>query len=86
MIQLLVSDPKVCFLTRCVPFADGLQQAYAGSVPFQRDGLYLLHKEGYYSLDTSPLALLWKDGSCSQYFIDTDAQGVTTEQQVGRLS
>lgn len=44
--------------------------------------MYLLHKEGYYALDTSPLALLWKDAACSQYFIDTDAQGVATQNQV----
>lgn len=62
--------------------AEGLQSAYAAPVCFQRDGIYLLHKEGYYALDTSPLALLWKDATCSQYFIDTDAQGVPMQDQV----
>ena len=62
--------------------AEGLQSAYAALVPFQRDGMYLLHKESYYALDTSPLALLWKDATCSQYFIDTDAQGVPMQSQV----
>ncbi len=63
-------------------FAEGLQHAYSAAVPFRRDGLYLLHKEGHYSLTSTPLAVLWKDSTCSQYFIDTDANGVVPEQQV----
>ena len=63
--------------------AEGLQQAYSAPVPFQRDGLYLLHKEGHYSLSSTPLAVLWKDSSCSQYFVDTDANGVVSDHQVG---
>lgn len=62
--------------------AGGLNSAYTAPVPFQRDGIYLLHKEGYYALDTSPLALLWKDPTISKYFIDTDAQGVIMPNQV----
>lgn len=50
-------------------------------MPFQRDGLYLLHKEGHYSLSSTPLAVLWKDSSCSQYFVDTDANGVVSDHQ-----
>ena len=52
-------------------------------MPYPRDGLYLLHKEGHYALGSSPLALLWKDPLCSRYFIDTDQQGVTLPDQVG---
>ncbi|DBA86304.1 TPA: hypothetical protein ACH3X2_005543 [Trebouxia sp. C0005] len=63
----------------CSP--EGLQQAYSTPVPFQRDGLYLLHKEGHYSLSSTPLAVLWKDSSCSQYFVDTDANGVVSDHQ-----
>ncbi|KAL3143993.1 hypothetical protein ABBQ32_003801 [Trebouxia sp. C0010 RCD-2024] len=59
----------------------GLQHAYSSPVPFQRDGLYFLHKEGHYSLDSTPLAVLWKDEACSQYCIDTDANGVVPENQ-----
>ena len=62
--------------------ADGLGTAYSGPVPFQRDGLYMLHKEGHYSLASTPLAVLWKDSLCSRYFIDTDAAGVVPERQV----
>ena len=62
--------------------AEGLQHAYSAPEPFQRDGVYLLHKEGHYSLDSTPLAVLWKDGACSRYCIDTDAQGVASEHQV----
>ncbi|DBA77616.1 TPA: hypothetical protein ACH3X1_009415 [Trebouxia sp. C0004] len=63
----------------CSP--EGLQQAYSTPVPFQRDGLYLLHKEGHYSLSSTPLAVLWKDSSCSQYFVDTDANGMVSDHQ-----
>lgn len=62
--------------------AGGLQAAYAGPVPFQRDGLLLLHKEGHYDLGTSPLALLWKDAQSSRYFIETDAKGNVSPQQI----
>ena len=62
--------------------AEGLQSAYSAPVPFVRDGLYLLHKEGHYSLASTPLAVLWKDSNCSQYFVDTDADGVVPEYQV----
>ena len=62
--------------------AGGLQAAYAGPVPFRRDGLLLLHREGHYDLGTSPLALVWKDGRSSRYFIETDAKGVVPAQQV----
>ena len=62
--------------------AEGLQQAYSTPVPFQRDGLYLLHKEGHYSLSSTSLAVLWKDSSCSQYFVDTGANGVVSDHQV----
>lgn len=54
--------------------AGGLHQAYAGTVPYERDGLLLLHKEGQYHTGHTPLALLWKDAACSRYVIDTDAQ------------
>ena len=42
----------------------------------------MLHKEGHYSLASTPLAVLWKDSLCSRYFIDTDAAGVVPERQV----
>ncbi len=51
-------------------------------MPYRRDGLYLLHKEGHYALEHSPLALLWKDAECSRYFVDTDAAGNALPQQV----
>ena len=78
----LTAQAKV-LLTCCLCFADGLCSAYSDPVPFQRDGLYLLHKEGHYSLTSTPLAVLWKDSLCSRYFIDTDAKGVVPEHQVG---
>eukprot|EP00891_Asterochloris_glomerata_P005970 jgi/Astpho2/5970/fgenesh1_pm.00080_%23_39_t len=63
----------------CTPGA--LQEAYAGPVPFQRDGLIFLHKEGHYSLDSTPLALLWKDAHCSQYVLETEGDGTVPDQQ-----
>ncbi|KAK9837139.1 hypothetical protein WJX81_005845 [Elliptochloris bilobata] len=63
----------------------GLHAALHGSVPFVRDGVTLLHKEGYYELGASPLALLWKDAACSRYHLDTDAAGIVPERQVATL-
>ena len=91
----VVSMPSFCVL-RCLLHAvifllptvtmlcdaEGLHHTYSSTVPFQRDGLYFLHKEGHYSLGTTPLAVLWKDEACSQYVIDTDANGVVPEHQV----
>lgn len=51
-------------------------------MPFVRDGLYLLHKEGHYTLGQSPLALIWKDATCSRYLLDTDLNGNPLQQQV----
>lgn len=43
----------------------------AGAAWFVQDGLYLRHAEGHYELSgaVSPLALLWKDASCSRYVL-----------------
>ncbi|KAK9808700.1 hypothetical protein WJX72_002173 [[Myrmecia] bisecta] len=59
----------------------GLTSAHSGPVDFQRDGCYLLHKEGQYELGPSPLALLWKDAACSSFLVDTDASGVVPQYQ-----
>lgn len=61
--------------------AGGLHAALHGAVPFSRDGVTLLHTEGHYALGASPLALLWKDASCSRYHLDTDAAGVVPPRQ-----
>lgn len=62
--------------------AAGLKSAHSGEMPFQRDGCYFLHKEANYDTEgLTPLALLWKDPECSQYFIDTDASGVVPQYQ-----
>jgi snurportin-1 len=50
-------------------------------MPFQRDGILLLNKEGQYHLGSSPLALLWKDAQCSRFFLDTDAEGAVPQWQ-----
>ena len=57
--------------------------AHSGAVPFVRDGLLLLHREGTYAAGaTSPLALLWKDAGCCRHLLDTDAAGTVPPLQV----
>jgi len=60
---------------------EGLLNAYTAQVPFEKDGLYFLHKSACYHGGQTPLALVWKDASTSKYFIDTDASGTALEQQ-----
>lgn len=62
--------------------AGGLRSAHAEPVQFERDGLYLLHKEGHYLLGQSPLALIWKDASCCRFLLDTDLNGKPLQYQV----
>lgn len=60
---------------------EGLLNVYSEQVPFEKDGLYFLHKSACYHGGQTPLALIWKDDSISKYFIDTDASGVPLDQQ-----
>lgn len=48
-----------------------LQLQQQQQLSFTQDGLYLRHTGGHYSLGgiSSPLALLWKDESCSRYLL-----------------
>jgi hypothetical protein len=62
--------------------AGGLRSAHSEPVQFERDGLYLLHKEGHYLLGQSPLALIWKDASCCRFLLDTDLNGNPLQYQV----
>lgn len=66
----------------------GIQLAYSGSVPFLRDGLLFLNKQGYYNMGLSPLVLVWKDPSTCRYLLSTDRQKATlrVEQGEGRGS
>ncbi|KAM7471518.1 hypothetical protein LguiA_009701 [Lonicera macranthoides] len=62
---------------------EGLQTAYAGAVPYVKDGLLFCNKHAHYQTGNTPLALVWKDETCSQYVIDTDSKGqVPLQQQV----
>ncbi|PHT57765.1 hypothetical protein CQW23_00128 [Capsicum baccatum] len=62
---------------------EGLQTAYAGQVPYVKDGLLFYNKHAHYQTGNTPLALVWKDENCSQYVIDTDNKGqVPSQQQV----
>ncbi|GAB2221355.1 hypothetical protein Droror1_Dr00012530 [Drosera rotundifolia] len=62
---------------------NGLLSAYAGAVPYIKDGLLFYNKHAHYEAGNTPLTLVWKDEKCSQYVIDTDSKGdVPTQQQV----
>lgn len=59
----------------------GLQTAYAGAVPYAKDGLLFYNKHAHYQTGNTPLALVWKDEFCSQYVLDTDSKGQVPDQQ-----
>ncbi|EMS59538.1 hypothetical protein TRIUR3_16757 [Triticum urartu] len=62
---------------------DGLQTAYSGSTPYVKDGLLFYNRHAHYQAGITPLTLVWKDNTCSQYLLDTDSEGqVPTEQHV----
>lgn len=67
----------------CTCDLNGLQVAYSGVVPYVKDGLLFYNKHAHYQPGNTPLALVWKDESCSQYVIDTDSKGqIPSQQQV----
>jgi hypothetical protein len=47
------------------------QQQQQQQSAFTQDGVYFRHTAGHYALggSSSPLALLWKDESCSRYLV-----------------
>lgn len=53
---------------------------YAATHPFS-DGLLFYHREGHYSLGTTPLVLQWKDSATSKYEVETwqDPSAVAAE-------
>ncbi|KAF5188693.1 Snurportin-1 [Thalictrum thalictroides] len=62
----------------------GLHTAYNGHVPYVKDGLLFYNKHAHYQTGNTPLALVWKDETCSQYVLDTDSKGeVPAQQQIG---
>lgn len=73
------------FIFKPLPIFDanpsGIQEAYSTVLPFRRDGLLFIHKQGRYATGSSPLSLVWKDSSCSPYFIDTNRDGSHTVRQ-----
>ncbi|CAH1423190.1 unnamed protein product [Lactuca virosa] len=60
---------------------EGLQTAYTGQVPYAKDGLLFYNKHAHYQTGNTPLALVWKDETCSEYVIDTDNKGQIPNQQ-----
>ncbi|OMO76173.1 snurportin-1 [Corchorus capsularis] len=62
---------------------NGLYTAYAGVVPYVKDGLLFYNKHAHYETGNTPLVLVWKDDNCSQYVIDTNSKGeIPSQQQV----
>jgi snurportin-1 len=62
--------------------ARGIRNAYDGvPVPFQRDGLLFLAKDGAYELGVTPLAALWKDKRCSRHFLEENPGKADPERQ-----
>ena len=45
--------------------AAALAAAYGAPLPYERDGLLFVHREGLYERGPSPLVLSWSDASCS---------------------
>ncbi|XP_023529237.1 snurportin-1 [Cucurbita pepo subsp. pepo] len=62
---------------------NGFYAAYTGAAPYIKDGLLFYNKHSHYQPGNTPLALVWKDESCSRYVIDTDSnRQVPSQQQV----
>ena len=62
--------------------AAGIRNAYETTpVPFQRDGLLFLAKDGAYELGVTPLAALWKDARCSRHFLEENPGKADPERQ-----
>lgn len=65
--------------------AAGISAAYGGTVPYERDGLLLVHRYAPYVMQANPFALRWKDAATSRWPVDTDSEGhVPKDQEVVR--
>lgn len=62
--------------------ASGLRAAYGSPVPFRRDGIQFLAKDGNYELGVTPLAVMWKDPNTSDFFLDENPDGSDTQRVV----
>ena len=62
--------------------ASGLLAAYSAPVPFTRDGIQFLAKDGNYELGVTPLCVMWKDPATSDFFLDENADGTDTQRVV----
>ena len=51
-------EPRLCD-------AAALGHAYAAPLPYARDGLLFVHREGLYEAGPSPLTLAWSDARCA---------------------
>lgn len=49
--------------------------------------LFIIYRHAHYQIGNTPLALVWKDETCSEYVIDTDNKGqIPNQQQVVTIS
>ena len=62
--------------------ASGLLAAYSAPVPFTRDGIQFLAKDGNYELGVTPLCVMWKDPATSDFFLDENPDGTDTQRVV----
>lgn len=60
---------------------EGLRAAYAGAVPYERDGLLFMHRDTPYVMEANPYTLQWKDEHCSRWAVDTGGDGSRLEAQ-----
>lgn len=60
----------------------GFMQAYSRcKLPYDREGLVFVHKQGLYELGVNPLVMRWKDAATSKYFVDTTGSGARSKHQ-----
>ncbi|CAI5712524.1 unnamed protein product [Peronospora destructor] len=61
----------------------GIRTAYLTTYPFLKDGLLFYMKAGHYEMGLSPLALVWKDGNTSRFFVDPAKPSVVLRLEGG---
>ncbi|CAI5726985.1 unnamed protein product [Peronospora effusa] len=61
----------------------GIMTAYSTTYPFLKDGLLFYMKAGHYEMGLSPLALVWKDGNTSRFFVNPAKPSVVLRLEGG---
>lgn len=88
LVRATTLEPAACHFGDAQSHAHhaGMAAAYHGAAPYAKDGLLFLHGRSPYVMGeatSNPLALRWKDATCSRWPIDTNPDGsVLTDQHV----